>query len=92
MKLKPSEHQAFLKIMKEQGIDPSSLSFSKKRGLVYIKKADKESPFTFYRKKVTRLNEDKQWEDRETYYLELASKGVPAMTWEEVLDAFAKWI
>ena len=92
MKLKPSEHQALVDLAKGKGLAEASLQFSKKRGWVYIHSTGNDSPFSFYRKKETKLNAQKKWEDIVTYYLSKVSRDTPSLTWEEVLHAFELWL
>ncbi|MEM9933241.1 MAG: hypothetical protein AAF824_06505 [Bacteroidota bacterium] len=48
--------------------------------------------FTFFRKKQTILNADKQWEQIEEYYLSLPSKLASPISWEEAEKQFDTWL
>ncbi|MEL6194794.1 MAG: hypothetical protein AAFR66_22225, partial [Bacteroidota bacterium] len=82
----------FVEKMIQQGRDPEAFSFFKKRGLLHIQSQDKKYTFTFFRKKETILNAQKQWEKKETYFLSLPSKGNEPISWEEVISTFEKWL
>ena len=92
MKLKITEHKAFIIAMEEKGKDSSHFTFSKRRGLVHIQDKNREKPFTFYRKKTTLLDDTKKWLSKEAYYLNLPSRGAEELSWEELLREFGNWL
>ncbi|MEM7512128.1 MAG: hypothetical protein AAF388_14435 [Bacteroidota bacterium] len=92
MRVKQSEYKAFVEKMIQQGRDPEAFSFFKKRGLLHIQSQDKQHTFTFFRKKETILNDQKQWEKKETYFLSLPSKATESLSWEEVMVNFEAWL
>ena len=92
MRVKPSEYKAFTEKMIQQGRDPGTFSFFKKRGLLHIQTENKEHTFTFFRKKEIVLNDQKQWEKKETYFLSLPSKATEPISWEEVMAHFEAWL
>ncbi|MEL6256159.1 MAG: hypothetical protein AAFR87_29410, partial [Bacteroidota bacterium] len=92
VRLKIGEHKVLIQLIDKKGLDPKNFSFSKKRGVLHITHPAKEVAFTFYRKKQTRLNTDKQWEDLESYYFNLPHRGAKEISWDEVCKAFVDWL
>ena len=92
MRLKKEEHKKLLQLIEEKGGNPREFSFSKKRGVLHVSHPEKEKDFTFYRKKQTRLNQDKQWEDHEAYYFNLPHRGAEEVSWDLVCTAFLDWV
>lgn len=92
MRLKVTEHKAILKLIEEHQLIPERFKIYKKRGLVHIQDLHSKEEFTFYRKKVTRLNEQKQWENEESYFLNLPKKEELGISWDELLKLFEAWL
>lgn len=92
MRVKRTAYKAFVELIQAKGLDPSTFEFSKKRGLLYIHDPHGKEAFTFFRKKTTFLNAQKQWEDQEVYYFGLPSKKANPISWEAVKQAFVDWL
>ncbi|MEM8897644.1 MAG: hypothetical protein AAGC85_06045 [Bacteroidota bacterium] len=92
MRVKQSEYKAFIEKMIQKGMDPEGFVFFKKRGLLHIQSQDKAHTFSFFRKKETILNAQRQWEKKETYFLSLPSKTTESISWEKVMSTFETWL
>ena len=91
MKFLQREFKDFQKVIKDQGLDPDQFHHIKKRGHLYVQQEGREDMFCFFRKKETILNDQLQWEDKVTYFLDPKNK-IQVDCWEEVMQAFEKWL
>ena len=91
MKFLKREYDDFKKLILENGLDPDHFHHIKKRGHLYVQQEGREDTFCFFRKKETTLNEQLQWEDKVTYFLD-PKNTIQVDQWNEVLEAFKIWL
>ena len=91
MKFHIKEHKDFESVLAKNGFTKNDYSFSKKRGFLSINVKTKPEAFIYYRKKESRLDEKGQFTDVITYYLN-KDKSISFETWEEVLEAFDRFL
>lgn len=91
MKFLQKEHKDFQLLIEKVGKDPANFHQRKKRGHLYVQEEGREDEFCFFRKKETKLNDQLQWEDQTTYFLDPQNK-VQVDSWDEVLLAFESWL
>lgn len=91
MKFLKREFDALQEVIIDQGFNPKEFHQVKKRGHLYVQQDGRADDFCFFRKKETVLNTELQWEDKITYFLDPKNQ-IQVDTWEEVLDAFKRWL
>lgn len=91
MKFLKQEYDSFQEVIATNGLSSDQFNHVKKRGHLYVHQEGREDTFCFFRKKETVLNDQLEFEDSITYYLDAQNK-VSCESLEEVLIAFDKWL
>ena len=91
MKFLKSEYDSLKLIIESSGLNYADFSFVKKRGVLNVIWTESESPFSFYRKKETVINEQMQFEEKVRYFVGPKKEKV-LENWEQVLAHFKEFL
>ena len=89
------KHRAdILRILQKHQLTESMVSFTKKRGRIYINHLESGDHFAYLRKKETRLDPvDHQWRHAEWFKIKTKdTRERDVENWDQVINAFDQWI
>lgn len=92
MRFLQTEYEDLKRELESQGFSVTDFLFTKRRGRLHVQHENYALPFSFFRKKSTRLTAQGKWEDHLTYFILDAGKEAEVNGWEGVLEAFSRWL
>jgi len=92
MKFKQAEHDEFKAVIEEQGLDYSSLSFTKKKGWLAINHENRSGRFMYHRKSETQLSNDGRWLEKDKFFTKADNTRKEYDQFQSVLDDFRRWL
>ena len=94
MKLPKVYYEQINEAITERKIPIQLLSYTKKRGWIYINHLPSGGYFSFFRKKSVEIStHNHQWEDREVFKTKFSGGIVEDKeSWDEVIVSFREWL
>lgn len=90
MRFLPHEHADVTSALREQGIDPASVLFVKRRGRLHVELPGRTGAFAFFREKSTKLDDQGRWQEHVDYFIGMDKKH--PRDWSTVLGSFKAWL
>jgi hypothetical protein len=90
MRFLPHEYAGITAALADQGIDPVSVLFVKRRGRMHVELSGRSDAFVFFREKSAKLDARGKWQEHVDYFLGM--KKDDPVAWPDVLAALENWL
>lgn len=90
MRFLPGEHADVTAVLRDHGIDPTTVLFVKRRGRLHVEIPGRSDAFAFFREKSTWLDDQGRWQERVDYYIGMDKKR--PCDWSAVMAALRIWV